>query len=318
MCTGCCEMSIVVPLYNKEDYIGDTLTSIICQDFDDWEAIIVDDGSTDDGLAVVQSYASKDSRIVSISQDNSGVSAARNAGIKMARGRIICFLDADDQWTPSHLSEILRLSKTYPLADVFFDQMVVKKNDRLKRSSWWEKNSSEGYLPSYCEALSKCPNLINSSNVAVRSSLFKSVYPWFIEGDVIGEDLELWLRLSMQCRIAYSATMGAIYNRDVAVNARTSNSVHYPRGYFKMIDKALSAQYLSEAERLSLLGVKDRKTVALVFSLISSDRRVEARQVLANWSPQSSYARYKPILCMASYAPRFTIDAVNYIRARLS
>ncbi len=89
-------ISIIIPIYNLEKYIERCLKSIQSQSLDDFEVIVVDDGSTDESLNICKQYAQKDSRIVIISQHNGGASKARNSGIAVARGQYIAFIDGDD------------------------------------------------------------------------------------------------------------------------------------------------------------------------------------------------------------------------------
>ena len=100
-------VSIVVPLYNKAPYVLRTLKSIVQQTFSDFEVIVVDDGSTDGGAGIVRSLS--DPRVRVVVQENMGPGAARNRGIQEARGDLIAFLDADDEWLPEYLEEGVRL-----------------------------------------------------------------------------------------------------------------------------------------------------------------------------------------------------------------
>ncbi len=106
------EVSVVIPLYNKGLYIARALNSVLAQTFQDFEVILVDDGSTDDGAEVIGGV--DDPRIQLIQQENLGVSAARNRGIEAARAELVAFLDADDEWLPCFLSKIIDLSDKYP------------------------------------------------------------------------------------------------------------------------------------------------------------------------------------------------------------
>ena len=94
-------VSVVIPLYNKQQYIKRAIDSVLAQTYSDFELLIVDDGSTDDSISVVKSFA--DSRIRLIRQENKGVSAARNRGIAESDTEWIAFLDADDRWMPAKL-----------------------------------------------------------------------------------------------------------------------------------------------------------------------------------------------------------------------
>lgn len=94
------EISIIVPIYNVDRYLSDCLDSIISQSFRDWECILIDDGSTDNCAAICDRYAAVDSRLRIVHSENKGVSAARNIGLNLSRGRYIGFVDADDYIHP--------------------------------------------------------------------------------------------------------------------------------------------------------------------------------------------------------------------------
>ncbi len=99
-------ISIVVPVYNSQDYLENCLDSIRTQSFQDWECIVVDDGSTDGSGAIIDSFVIKDARFVSVYKNNGGVSSARNVGIARSRGDFIAFIDSDD-WIDSRYLEKL-------------------------------------------------------------------------------------------------------------------------------------------------------------------------------------------------------------------
>lgn len=98
--------SIIIPVYNVEKYLCDCLDSVLGQTFADWEAICVDDGSIDGSRAIMEEYAQKDSRIKAVVQKNAGTAAARNTGLKAAKGDYIFFLDSDD-WIECHTLQTL-------------------------------------------------------------------------------------------------------------------------------------------------------------------------------------------------------------------
>ena len=97
-------ISVVIPLYNKEKQVKQTLRKVLEQTFSDYEIIIVNDGSTDSSAEIAREF--EDHRIKVIDQENAGVSAARNRGIKEAKGNFIAFLDADDEWDKDYLAQI--------------------------------------------------------------------------------------------------------------------------------------------------------------------------------------------------------------------
>ena len=107
-------VSVITPAYNAGKYIGDTLQSALKQTFEDFEVVVVDDGSTDDTAAIAQSFASRDPRIRLIRQPNRGIGGARNVAMTQARGRVLALLDSDDTWVPSYLQEQMSILDARP------------------------------------------------------------------------------------------------------------------------------------------------------------------------------------------------------------
>ena len=110
-------ISIIVPVYNVADFLPKCIESILAQTLSDFELILIDDGSTDNSLQVLREYEKKDARICVVAQENAGVSAARNAGLDMAHGDYIGFVDSDDEILPTMLEEMISVSEKYD-ADV--------------------------------------------------------------------------------------------------------------------------------------------------------------------------------------------------------
>ena len=110
-------ISVVIPLFNKESYISDTLQSVLAQTFSNLEVIVVDDGSTDGSATMVR--AINDPRVQLLEIENSGVSMARNTGITAAKYNWIAFLDADDRWAPTFLEEMVQAIEDYPNEKIF-------------------------------------------------------------------------------------------------------------------------------------------------------------------------------------------------------
>lgn len=110
-------ISVIIPLYNKAHTIVNTLTTVLNQTYQDFEIIIVNDGSTDNSVETINTYFC-DSRIHIINQDNAGVSVARNRGVEVSKGDWIAFLDADDEWLPQYLETLLGALNRYPQANM--------------------------------------------------------------------------------------------------------------------------------------------------------------------------------------------------------
>ena len=115
--------SVIIPLYNKEKYIVSAIDSVIAQSYQDFEIVVVDDGSRDGGAALVEAMA--DPRVRLIRQANGGVSRARNTGIAAARGELVCFLDADDWYGPAFLAVLVAMYRRYGRARLTLDTRIL-------------------------------------------------------------------------------------------------------------------------------------------------------------------------------------------------
>lgn len=117
-------VSIIVPVYNAGKYIAETLDSVLAQTYSNWELIIVNDGSTDNTLQLIENYSGKDKRISFITKPNTGVSDTRNTGITKAKGEFIAFLDADDVWLLNNLEKKIDYLKNHHDIDFVFSNML--------------------------------------------------------------------------------------------------------------------------------------------------------------------------------------------------
>ena len=126
------KVSVVIPVYNTYKYLPECLESVINQTLADIEIICINDGSTDFSSKILEEYASKDKRIKIISQNNQGLSCARNRGLEIARGEYIYFLDSDDKITLTALEELYDIAEKNKLDIIYFDAQVFFENEALK------------------------------------------------------------------------------------------------------------------------------------------------------------------------------------------
>lgn len=141
------ETSIIIPMYNAEKYIDETISSVFKQEYTNWELIIIDDGSSDSSAQTVQKYLS-DTRIKYYYQKNAGVSVARNNGIEKSKGKFIAFLDADDVWKPANLNEKIYTLKTGNAYWVYSDMDLIDQHSKSldKTVEGTDVNITEHYL----------------------------------------------------------------------------------------------------------------------------------------------------------------------------
>lgn len=211
-------LSIIIPLYNKENFILKTLESVKNQTYSDFELIIVDDGSTDNSYNVVKDI--QDSRIKLFHKQNEGVSIARNFGVKEASFPYIIFLDADDYWHPQFLETIISLIEQYPSSGMFCTGYSVLKNNREIEYSFGNNNSSY-LIDDYCKYLYRGFQLCCTGSICVKKEVLCSV-GLFRKKIKRGEDLDLWLRIAAESSIAYHPEPKVYYVMDSENNAMSS------------------------------------------------------------------------------------------------
>ncbi len=206
-------ISIIIPLYNKEGSIAQALDSVLAQEYQDFEIVVVDDGSTDGGASVVENYG--DARIRLVRQANAGVSAARNKGIGAARGEYVAFLDADDVWMPGFLSEIVALQREFPqcraqATNYVFNSNGVKSSTILRKIPF---SGERGVLVNYFEVASCSHPPVCSICVCIERALLQEI-GGFPVGIKSGEDLLTWARVAVRTDWTYSMREMAQYNFD--------------------------------------------------------------------------------------------------------
>lgn len=206
-------ITVVIPLYNKENNIATALNSVLTQTNQDFEVVVVDDGSTDEGATIVERYA--DPRIRLIRQANAGVSAARNRGIAEAKGEYVAFLDADDEWMPEFLEEIVALQNEFPNCKAQATTYVQcqngeKKNLILNRLPFLGEH---GVLTNYFEVATHSNPPVWTGAVCIERALLQELggFPLGIKS---GEDLLTWARIATHTHWAYSLKPYAIFNME--------------------------------------------------------------------------------------------------------
>lgn len=224
------QVSVIIPSYNSESYINETLDSILAQTFRDFEILVVDDGSTDRTRDIVAAYGAT---VRLITQQNAGVCVARNHGIKQARGQYICLVDHDDYWFPHKLSRQLEKLQQHP------DVGVV--------CSWfqyWERNS-DGHFPEPSSIdLSKYPDVVSeeysgwiyhqflldcfmqTSTATFRREVFERCGA-FDESLPFSEDWDLWIRISREYKFLTLARPDTLYRQHAQQGNRLVRPIDY-------------------------------------------------------------------------------------------
>ncbi len=285
--------SIIIPLYNKALYIEKAVQSVLAQTFRGFELIIVNDGSTDNGLEIIEKIKGEtEIPITIINQSNQGVSAARNNGVKLAKHEFIAFLDADDWWEPTFLEEMRKIIFEYPDAGIYGCSYYWVKNKRKNTLQLgFEEFFEKGYIDYFSVYVKKLYMPLWTSAVIVRKEIFDKEQG-FNPLLKLGEDFDLWARIALNHKVAFLNKPLANYNQDVALVNRAIGKLHNPDthmlwnlGYFE--EKAKSEPVLKQL-------LDNLRVYSLYPYFLSNKYRESARKELdkVDWSKQS-YSKYK-------------------------
>lgn len=202
------QISVIIPLYNKEQYIEATIRSILSQDYKDYEIVIIDDGSKDKSCQVINSI--KDDRIRLISQENQGVSASRNNGVLNANGKYVFFLDADDTLLDHALSNLFSTAEINKDADIIVAGFNYRNNDgEIVRIF---ENKEVGYLTDPFKSLWLKNVFFRTGNILIRRSLLLE-NPLFNERLTLFEDIDCFYRLLRNAKVYSNNSIVLDYNR---------------------------------------------------------------------------------------------------------
>jgi glycosyltransferase involved in cell wall biosynthesis len=185
---------VIIPTYNRSGMVTEAVDSVLEQDFQDMEIIVVDDGSTDGTEKALRGLLP---RIRYLRQENSGVSSARNRGVAEARGSWIAFLDSDDLWLPDKLKTQALFFKTFPGSRICHTNEIWIRRGRRVNPRLRHRRSGGWLFEDLCEL-----SLISPSSILIRRDLLDEA-GGFDEGLPAGEDYDLWLKISLISRIDY-------------------------------------------------------------------------------------------------------------------
>jgi glycosyltransferase involved in cell wall biosynthesis len=205
-------VSVIIPLYNKAAYAERAVRSALAQHPEPLEVLVIDDGSTDDGVARLERMA-EHSRIRIVRQNNAGEGAARNRGLREMRGQLAAFLDADDQWLPGHLQNLLELAQDFPNAGL----LATGFRTAYAKGVLVETRLSGGgpvLISNYFET-ARGGYRIHISSCAVRKSVAEEV-GGFVEGESFGVDLDFYARVALRYPVAVHPAVSGLYYANVS------------------------------------------------------------------------------------------------------
>lgn len=282
--------SVIIPLYNKAPYVRKTVESVLGQTFDDYELIIIDNGSNDGSNKIVAGFIDPRIRTVHL-EENIGVSNARNKGVSLSTAPYITFLDADDWWEPTFLEEMRGLIERHPDAGIYGTGYYIVKNSKKRVAPIGvDEDFLEGEI-NYCRVYAKTLCMpLTSITVSMPRAVFDEM-EGFKPHLKLGEDFDLWIRIALKRKVVFLNKPLSNYNQDVDVTYRGTHHLRDSKehmlwnlGYLEPVEKT-DPDYKQLIDNL--------RTYGLLSYLLTKQYRQAARQELAkvDWDRQSIATR---------------------------
>jgi glycosyltransferase involved in cell wall biosynthesis len=286
-------VSVVIPLYNKGKYVERALTSVLAQTYQPFEIIVIDDGSTDDGPEKVLKL--NDPGIILIRQENRGPGAARNAGLAMAKGKYVSFLDADDEWLPSFLETGLLLLKD------------DKANISVVWTGYYRSPSMEKNTDFYGELKDGVYEINSKTDIKLIQQIIKLIWTCtaIIKTDIakkwggffdhykclLGEDRYFFYKLLFNERFFIVPEPHAIYHREA------SDLSNFNHNMVKLLCPHLSdpseiLAHCPPSKRYLLIKLLEIIAFEEAIFLVKSGRGKEARELIKRFQNHSSVSYY--------------------------
>ena len=238
------KFSVIIPLYNKAPYVRKALETVCAQTYRDYEIIVINDGSTDNSAIIAEEFLNGVDGISYkiLSQQNAGVSAARNNGVAQAQGEYVAFLDADDWWEPTYLERMAQLIEDYPEAGLYASNYVYYKPGKTHVAL----NIPTGYI-NYPKAYYEGGAMPVWTGATIMPKRIFDEMGGFPVGIKLGEDFLLWAKTALHYSVAFLNEALAWYNNDVPVALRATRNLHHPNNHmlFRMDSIASSLSPLA-------------------------------------------------------------------------
>lgn len=287
--------SVILPLYNKEQYVRKAVESIMRQTFNDYEFIIVDDGSNDKSAEIAATIIERLERCSIIQQKNQGVSMARNNGVAASHGKYLCFLDADDWWEATFLEEMAKLIEEFPDAGIYGTNYIIvnetKGKTRIAKIGVTDR-FEKGYI-NYCQAYAKTMYMpLWTGAVCIPRKVFDEM-AGFPKGIRLGEDFLLWIRVALRYKVAFLNKPLSYYNQDVDVAQRGVGHLHPPQYHMLWNLRDLEEVEHSNPDYKQLID--KLRAYDLLPYYLTKEYRKDARRELAkiDWEKQPKKIRRK-------------------------
>ncbi len=288
------KVSVVIPTYNSAEYLSEAIDSVLSQSYDNWEILIVDDGSTDNTRDIIKKY---DNSIKYYYKKNEGVSKARNFGIEKAQGKYVAFLDSDDYWEVDKLErQVASLENenisgracysSFTLFEGGFNIVGVRKSER--------------YSSALEDLMLQCNVVGTPSTVIVERSLFDNV-GGFDPALSLCADWEMWIRLATVTEFIYIEEPLIKYR--LHESNMSNNATLLEEDTLKLLEKAFSLENISK----KIIEKKNKAYAKNYMILAGTYFQTRRYKDFIRCASQALMLDYKQIKRIASYPVRFSL-----------
>ncbi|MBO5007743.1 MAG: glycosyltransferase family 2 protein [Clostridia bacterium] len=275
--------SVILPVYNGEHYIANAVNSVLAQSFMDWELIVVNDGSKDHTLDILNRYQA-DTRIHIINQENGGVSVARNNAMKAAKGDYFAFLDADDLWYDNHLQTMHELITEYPDAGLYatFAQVNLQNGKVVKSCNYFKNNPGTVYLEDFYDEYikDKSVKVFVPTSTCISRAAYDKVQGYPV-GCKIGEDLEHDLRVAAYFPVVITDRITSVYEKRYST-ATKDVSFDPDWGFFDKVNELYEDETIPASKRENIKTIMQWFAMRRCRHYIIDGDKKKAREVFKN------------------------------------
>ena len=291
-------VSVIVPLYQKGPYVARTLESILAQTLQDFELIVIDDGSVDEGAEVVASF--DDPRIRLVRQENRGLSNTRNRGAEMARSEAVAYLDADDQWKPTFLETVMDLRDRFPDAGFWatrFDVITHAGNLHEPQSPHLPERLEGDVVGDFFKTLEGSWPVWIGAILFHRTRLLAS--GGFNPHELSMEDIDVLARLALAHPVALSPRRLSIYRRDAGNHITRQIRLTWKTAYAGVLERAIEARNFTHTSEASLRTALARHYAGLASNGLRAGEYSAARRFAWLTRVDPTFPRKKRLALLA-------------------
>lgn len=282
--------SVIIPLYNKAPCIERAIRSILRQTHQDFEIIVVNDGSTDNGREIVETI--HDSRIRLINQSNQGVSVARNRGTEEAKFDWVAFLDADDEWLPEYLRQIQVVINNFPDCGAYATGVqTIRPNGEIFYPNLCKLPSEPwiGILPNFFELFQDAISTFIPSSVVIPKKILQEV-DGFPPGVKLFEDIYCWVNIAIRYPIAFNPKRLVVYHQDASNRSNVHKNL-FEEPYVRVINDAIKNGMISSELQAEADEFVAQRQIGIAAANVIEGKLDYARQLLAGSKHSKKYKK---------------------------